>query len=78
MQPGGINLSLTKRLGVFIWWQGRGGLTLRKLKNHIRLLMRLEDTPDCVVIHIGGMTLVILEYVISIICWYVLCPGLHR
>jgi lysophospholipase L1-like esterase len=27
---------------------------LRKLKNHIRLLMRLEDTPDYVVIHIGG------------------------
>jgi hypothetical protein len=36
MQPGGINLSLKKRLGVSIWWQGRGGLTLRKLKNHIR------------------------------------------
>ena len=54
MQPGGINLSLKKRLGVSIWWQGRGGLTLRKLKNHIRLLMRLEDTPDYVVIHIGG------------------------
>ena len=54
MQPGGINLSLKKRLGVSIWWQGRGGLTLRKLKNHIRLLMRLEDTPDYVVIHIWG------------------------
>ena len=54
MQPGGINLSLKKRLGVSIWWQGRGGLTLRKLKNHIRFLMRLEDTPDYVVIPIGG------------------------
>jgi hypothetical protein len=61
MQPGGINLSLTKRLGVSIWWQGRDGLTLRKLKNHSRLLMRLEDTPDYAVIHIGGMAFVILE-----------------
>ena len=26
---------------------------MRKLKKHIRLLMRLEDTPDYVVIHIG-------------------------
>ena len=54
MQPGGINLSLKKMLCVSIWWQGRGGLALRKLKNHIRLLMRLEDTPEYVVIHIGG------------------------
>ena len=53
-QPGGANLSLQRRLGVTIWWQWRGGLTLNRLKGQIRTLMRLEDTPNYIVIHIAG------------------------
>lgn len=52
-RPGGINLSL-QRLGVRILWQGRSGLTLFRLKNHIRTLLNLEDPPNYIVIHIGG------------------------
>ena len=52
-QPSGVNLSLYRRLGVTIWWQGRDGLTLNRLKGHIRTLMRLEDTPNYIVIHIA-------------------------
>ena len=52
-RPGGVNLSL-QRLGVNIWWQGRSGLTLSKLRNHIRTMMKLEDPPNYIVVHIGG------------------------
>lgn len=53
-QPGGIHLSLRNRLGISIWWQGRGGLKLDNLRKHIRHLLTLDDTPDLIVIHIGG------------------------
>ena len=53
-QPGGANLSLKRSLGVTIWWQWRGGLTLNRLNGHIRTLIRLEDTPNYIVIHIVG------------------------
>jgi serine/threonine protein kinase len=53
-QPGGANLSLKRSLGVTIWWQWRGGLTLNRLNGHIRTLIRLEDTPNYIVIHIAG------------------------
>lgn len=49
---GGVNLSL-QRLGVDIWWQGRGGLQLSKLRNHIRTMMKFEDPPSHSVVHIG-------------------------
>ena len=52
-RPGGVNLSL-QRLGVNIWWQGRSGLTLSKLRNHIRTMMNLEDPPNYILVHIGG------------------------
>jgi len=52
-RPGGVNLSL-QRLGVNIWWQGRGGLQLSRLRNHIRTLMKFEDPPNYIVVHIGG------------------------
>lgn len=53
-RPGGPNLTLNKRLGMSLWWQGKGGLTLRKLKGRIRFLMTLEELPQFIVIHIGG------------------------
>ncbi|XP_063398274.1 uncharacterized protein LOC134683112 [Mytilus trossulus] len=52
-RPGGTNLALN-RLGVNIWWQGTGGLTLSKMKNRIRLMLRLEDPPSYIIVHIGG------------------------
>lgn len=52
-RPGGINLTL-QRMGVSIWWQGKSGLTLSKLKNHIKVMLKLEDPPNYIVIHIGG------------------------
>ena len=53
-RPGGIHLALNHRFGVNIFWQGRGGLKLDKLKRHIELLMTLEDIPAYIVVHIGG------------------------
>jgi hypothetical protein len=43
LRPGGIHLALNHRFGVNIFWQGRGGVKLDKLKRHIELLMTLED-----------------------------------
>ena len=51
-RPGGANLALN-RLGVNIWWQGTGGLTLSKIKNCIRLILRFEDPPSYIIVHIG-------------------------
>jgi lysophospholipase L1-like esterase len=52
-RPGGVILSL-QRIGVNIWWQGRSELTLRRLKDHIKIMLRYEDPPSKLVIHIGG------------------------
>ena len=41
-------------MGVNILWQGRSGLTLDRLKNHIRTLLSLEDLPKYILFHIGG------------------------
>ena len=43
-----------ERLGVNILWQGRSGLALDRLKNHIRTLLSLEDPPNYILFHIGG------------------------
>ena len=52
-RPGGVILSL-QRIGVNIWWQGRSELTLRRLQDHIKIMLRYEDPPNKLVIHIGG------------------------
>ena len=52
-RPGGIHLTL-QRLDVNILWQGRSGLTLDRLTNHIRTLLSLEDPPNYILFHIGG------------------------
>jgi lysophospholipase L1-like esterase len=51
--PGGVSLGL-QRLGVNIWWQGRSGLIVSKIRQQMNVMMRLEDPPDCIIIHIGG------------------------
>ena len=52
-RPGGVNLGL-QRIGVSIWWQGRGGLILSRMKQAIRTMLKFEDQPHVIVIHIGG------------------------
>lgn len=52
-RPGGVSLGL-QRLGVNIWWQGRSGLILSKIRQQMNVMMRLEDPPDFIIIHIGG------------------------
>jgi len=52
-RPGGVNLGL-QRLQTNVWWQGRCGLTMDKIRAHIRVMMRFEDAPQFIVIHIGG------------------------
>jgi lysophospholipase L1-like esterase len=48
--PGGSNLGLTAR----IWWQGYSGLSLRRTKDKLTTLLKLESPPDIIVLHIGG------------------------
>lgn len=52
-RTGGTNLTLD-RLGMSIWWQGYGGLTLSNLRQKINLLSKLSAEPDVIVIHCGG------------------------
>ena len=42
-----------QRLGVNILWQGRSGLAIDRLKNHIRTLLSLEDPPNYILFYIG-------------------------
>ncbi|CAC5408109.1 unnamed protein product [Mytilus coruscus] len=53
-RPGGANFALN-RFGVKIWWQSTGGLTLSKMKNRIRIMIRFEDPPSYIIVHIGGI-----------------------
>jgi len=48
-----VNLGL-ERHGIRLWWQGRSGLVLMKLKGQIRLMLKFEDPPNFILIHIGG------------------------
>lgn len=52
-RPGGINLGLN-RLGVSVWWQGLSGMSVYRLKQQIRTMMRLEDAPHFLILHIAG------------------------
>lgn len=52
-RPGGVNLGLD-RLNVSIWWQGKGGMVISQLRQHINIMRRYEDPPDFLVIHIAG------------------------
>lgn len=51
--PQGVDLGLG-RLGISLWWQGRSGLTLNKIKGYIGTLIKLEDPPNFILLHVGG------------------------
>ena len=53
-RPGGISLGLTERLHTTIWWQGKRGLILSKLRNQIDIMCRYEDAPEFLIIHVAG------------------------
>jgi agmatine/peptidylarginine deiminase len=53
-RKGGINLGLAERLGVKIWWQGKGGLTISKVQKHIQTMMQYEDPPNFIMLHVGA------------------------
>jgi len=44
-RPGGVKLSL-QRVGVSIWWQGKGGLGIGGIKKFIRALRQVDNLPD--------------------------------
>ncbi|XP_056022078.1 uncharacterized protein LOC130054967 [Ostrea edulis] len=43
-----------RRLNYHILWQGKGGLTWKKLFPRIQLLRRFESLPEILIIHCGG------------------------
>ena len=52
-RPGGVNLGLG-RIGVEIWWQGRSWLRVSQARRQIRSLLKVEDMPNIIVIHMAG------------------------
>ena len=48
-----MNLGFSKQL-VNLWWQGKGGLTLREVVPRLRLLLQYEAAPNYLVLHVGG------------------------
>ena len=49
----GINLGLS-RVGLQLLWQGYGGMTTCDVMSKFRNLMRVENPPDYIVLHVGG------------------------
>ena len=41
---------LAERLGVKIWWQGKGGLIISKVQKHIQTMMQYEDPPNVIML----------------------------
>lgn len=53
-RPGGVNLSLSERLGMTIWWQAYSGMKLGQAKIKLRKMVEFEDKPDILILHCGG------------------------
>ncbi|CAC5406083.1 unnamed protein product [Mytilus coruscus] len=52
-RPGGTNLCLD-RLNTEIWWQGKSGMVTSQLRRQIRIMLKYEDPPKFLVIHVGA------------------------
>ena len=50
--PGGLNMGL-QILKVSVWWQGRSGMGIDDLKKQINIMLRYEDKPKFLVLHVG-------------------------
>jgi len=70
------------RLNTTIWWQGRSGLILDKMRQQINIMLRYENPPDLIIIHIAGndignVRLGYLQFLLkNIFLWlWDKCPG---
>ncbi|KAK3092610.1 hypothetical protein FSP39_004921, partial [Pinctada imbricata] len=52
-RPDGISLCLD-RFGIELWWQGKGGLVWNKLLPRIKLLLKVRNQPNYLLIHCGA------------------------
>lgn len=41
------------RLNASVWWQGKGGMVVNQLRGHIRTMLKFEDPPEFLIIHVG-------------------------
>nr|XP_034336141.1 uncharacterized protein LOC117692458 [Crassostrea gigas] len=57
-RKGGLNLGIVK---TEIWWQGYGGMVLSQLLPKLRVLRRIENDPDVLIIHCGANSLGLIE-----------------
>ena len=55
-RPGGVNLGL-QRLNLQIWWQGRSGMVVNRLRDQIHTMLGFEDPPKFLILHVGGSDL---------------------
>ena len=49
----GINLGLS-RVGLQLLWQGYGGMTTCDFMSKVKNLMRVENPPGYIFLHVGG------------------------
>lgn len=54
----GLNLGI---VNTEIWWQGYGGMVLSQLLPKLRVLRRIENDPDVLIIHCGANSLGLIE-----------------
>ena len=52
-RTGGVHLGL-QRIGVHIWWQGYSGMVLKDLEPTIKNVLKYEEPPNYIVIHVAG------------------------
>lgn len=50
-RPGGSNLCLEN---IDIWWQGKSGMRASQLGGKIQTMLRYEDPPNYLLIHVGA------------------------
>ena len=48
--PGGSSLGQEAE----VWWQGYSGLTLNRVQGKLKTLLKVEDPPDFLLLHVGG------------------------
>ena len=52
-RPGGVCLGL-QRLGINIWWQGKGGMVWLDMYKKIKTLLKVNDKPQYLILHSGA------------------------
>ncbi|XP_078315322.1 uncharacterized protein LOC111107615 [Crassostrea virginica] len=52
-RTGGVCLGL-QRLGINIWWQGKGGMVWLDMYKKIKTLLKVNDKPQYLILHCGA------------------------